>query len=341
MRVLLTGSFGNIGSHTVPALLDAGHSVRCFDLPSRAHERLFRRLAETASRTDGSSGRLSVRYGDIRDAETVREAVEGVDAVIHLAAVIPPATNDDPEAARQVNVDGTRNVISACSAQDSAAQDSATQPKPPRLLFASSLDVFGRTQSLPPPRCADDPVEATDPYTEHKIACEALVRQSGLSWCIFRFADVPIIGLRAPHPIMFEIGLHNRIESLHADDAALALARALATEKAWGRLLLVGGGPSCQVTYGSYLSRLLDAMGIGMLPEDAFSDVEYVTDWLDSREAEELFHYQRHSFDDIVADIAACLGVRRFFVPLARPFVRRAITAMSPYRRNVGEKGAR
>ena len=70
-------------------------------------------------------------------------------------------------------------------------------------------------QSKPPPRMIDDPLRATDPYTTHKIECEKLVRESGLGWCIFRFTDVPIIGLRDPHPIMFEIGLHNRIEALH------------------------------------------------------------------------------------------------------------------------------
>ncbi len=331
MLVLLTGSFGNIGSHTIPALLSEGHRVRCFDLPGPAHERAARRAIEQAARSDGAADRLEFRYGDIRDASAVSAAVSGVEAVIHLAASIPPGCNSDPEGARQINVEGTRNLIGACRAGS----------KPPRLLFTSSLDVFGRTQSRDPPRTADEPVSATDPYTEHKLAGEEMVRGSGLSWCIFRFSDVPIIGLRAPHPIMFEIGLHNRIEALHADDAAFALARALVTEEAWGRLLLVGGGPSCRLTYGEYLRKLLEAMGVGMLPENAFSRAEYVTDWLDSSEAERLFRYQRHTFDDIVSDIASCLGWKKLFVPLARPFVRRAMIDMSPYAGGTGDRPAR
>jgi len=321
MFVLLTGSFGNIGSHTIPALMAQGHRVRCFDLPGPRNERAARRAIEEAGRLDGAAGRLEFHYGDIRDAGALRAAVAGVEAVIHLAASIPPGCNDDPETARAINVDGTRNVIEACRGQ----------AKPPRLLFTSSLDVFGRTQRKEPPRRADEPVGGTDPYTEHKIVCEAMVRVSGLKWSIFRFSDVPIIGLRAPHPIMFEIGLHNRIEALHADDAAFALARALVTEEAWDRLLLVGGGAACRLTYRDYLRRLLEATGVGMLPDAAFSDADYVTDWLDSSDAERLLHYQRRTFDDIVSDIAACLGWRRLFVPLARPFVRRAIIRMSPY----------
>ena len=114
----------------------------------------------------------------------------------------------------------------------------------------------------PPPRHIDDPMVATNGYTAHKIECEAMIRESGLRWCIFRLADVPILGIRDPHPIMFEIGLENRIEALHADDAGLAIANALETPAVWGRVLFVGGGASCQLTYREYLTRMLAAMGI-------------------------------------------------------------------------------
>ncbi len=72
-------------------------------------------------------------------------------------------------------------------------------------------------------------------------------------------------------------------------------------------------------------------MGIGMLPEEAFSQKEYCTDWLDTEESQRLFQYQRHTFNQIVQEIAATLGWRKFFVPLMRPFVRRSILNLSPY----------
>jgi nucleoside-diphosphate-sugar epimerase len=183
----------------------------------------------------------------------------------------------------------------------------------------------------PPPRHVDDPLVATNPYTEHKIECEAMVRASGLTWSILRLADVPILGIRDPHPIMFEIGLDNRIESLHADDAGLAIANALETPDVWGRVLFVGGGPSCQLTYREYLARLLAAMGVEPLPEEAFSTAPYATDWLDTTESEALLHYQRHGFDDIAEAIAASLGWKRRLVPLAGPFARTALLRLSPY----------
>jgi nucleoside-diphosphate-sugar epimerase len=286
--ILVTGASGNVGSHVLPELIRRGHTVRTF-------------------------------AGDVTDRAAVDAAVSGAHTVIHLAAVIPPGSDADPERARAVNVDGTANVIAACQ----------TQPRPPRLLFTSTFDVHGHTLHKPPPRRVEDPLQATDPYTEHKVECERLIRASGLDWTILRLVDVPVLGPRAPHPIMFEIGLDNRIEAIHADDVALAIANAVETQAVWGRVMFIGGGASCQLTYREYLTRLLAAMRIKPLPDKAFSDKVYATDWVDSTESEALLHYQRHSFDDIARAIAAGLGWRRWFAPLGRPVILR----LSPYYR--------
>jgi nucleoside-diphosphate-sugar epimerase len=311
MAILVTGGFGNVGSHTLPELIRRGHEVRCLSHPSSPARRLARRL-----------GVASV-WGDLSDPDRTNRAVAGVDTVIHLAAMIPPRADEQPELARKYNVDGTAALIAACLAQ----------PTPPRLLFTSTLDVHGNTLHRIPPRHVDDPLVATNPYTEHKIECERLIRASGLSWSILRLADVPVLGIRAPHPIMFEIGLENRIEAIHADDAGLAIANALETPDVWGRVLFVGGGPSCQLTYREYLTRMLAAMGIRPLPERAFSTAEYATDWLDTRDSQALLRYQRHTFDDVTAAVARSLGWRRTAARVASPLVRSMLLRLSPYYR--------
>ncbi len=311
MKILLTGATGNVGSHTLPELVRQGHQVRCLTRLSGANRRWAQQVGPG----------VEVAWGDITDPASVAKAAEGTEAVVHLAGIIPPTSDEKPELARQSNVDGTRNVIAAC----------LVQPVPPSLLFSSTLDVHGHTLHKKPPRRVDDPLEATDPYSAHKIEAERMVRESGLHWCILRLADVPILGIRDPHPIMFEIGLRNRIESLHADDAGLAIANALTTPEVWGRILFVGGGPSCQLTYREYLTRLLGAMGVDPLPDEAFSDKVYGTDWLDTEESERLLHYQRHTFDDIAEAIAASLGWKRRLVPLASPLARATILRLSPY----------
>ena len=317
MRVLVTGGFGNIGRSTVEALLARGHDVRV----------LSRRRADHARWAARRGRRLEARWGDICRPEDVRLAVSGCDTIVHLAAVLPPDSDDQPERAHEVNVGGTRKLV-----------DAAKDLRPaPRFLFASSFDVFGPTQHLPPPRRASDPVQATDAYSAHKIAGEERVRSSGLRWSILRFADVPRIALREPHPIMFEIPLDTRIETLHTRDAGLAVASALDCDRAWENVMLVGGGPRCQVTFREYVRKMLAAMGVGgPLPEKAFGTRPYSTDWLDTEESERLLRYQRHSFDDIVGEIAALLGPRRLVVPLLRPWIRRRILKLSPYWRTSG-----
>ena len=174
-----------------------------------------------------------------------------------------------------------------------------------------------------------DPVQATDDYSAHKIAGEALINQSGLDWLVARFCDIPDV--KEPHPIMFEIPLDQRFEVIHGDDVALAIVNALKTPEMWGQTVLIGGGATCQIRYRDYLFGMLDAIGVGPLPEEAFTRNRYCTDWLDTDYSQELLQYQRHSFQEIVDDIAREVGVKRHFAGLLRPMVRRNILKMSPY----------
>ena len=314
MRILLTGAFGNIGMSSLQELLRQGHQVRCFVRKHRANKHVARRFAK----------QIEVAWGDVRRREDLESAVQDQDVIIHLAYILPPESDDDPAVAYETNVNGTRNVLEA-------ARKLAT---PPKILFSSTFDVFGFTQDQPPPRKVSDPVQATDNYTEHKITCEEMVKTSGLEWAIFRFADVPPLVLRHPHPIMFRISLDTRIEVIHSYDAGLAVANAMKCEQVWGTLQLIGGGPSCQIYYRDYLGSMLEVMGIGMLPERAFSTKPYCTDWLDTTESQHLLHYQRSSFEDIIRDLSQLVGYRKYFVPLVRPAVRRWILRMSPYLRD-------
>jgi UDP-glucose 4-epimerase len=307
MNVLVTGAFGNVGSNTIASLLEQGHRVRGLSPDPRRERGIIDRFA----------GRVEVVTGDVRRPEDVHAAVDGQDVVIHLAFVIPPLCHEQPGLARDVNVGGTRNVLEA------VRREGERRGTAPRLVFASTLDVYGHTSHLAPPRRVDDPVEATDGYSGHKIECEKMVRESGLPWAILRFADVPPIALRDPHPIMFTIPLAQRIEMIHPRDVGLAVANAVSCDAVWGRVLNIGGGKRCQVTYGEYLSAMLGAMGMGgPLPAEWFTTDPYCTDWLDTEESERLLRFQRHSFEDVVRETAALLGWRAPFVRILQPIIR-------------------
>jgi nucleoside-diphosphate-sugar epimerase len=313
MRVLLTGAFGNLGMSTLHALLQQGHQVRCFVSKRPVHTRTARRFA----------GKIELLQGDIRQPADLRPAVEDQDVIIHLAYVLAPRSEDQPEVAYTINVEGTRQLLTAA----------CNLPRPPSFLFASSFDVFGHTQDLPPPRRVSDPVQATDHYSAQKLACEEMVQQAGLPWTIFRFADIPPLGLRSPHPIMFRIPLQTRFEIIHPDDAGLAIANGIVSAEVWGKILLIGGGPTCQILYRDYLGRMLTMMGINMLPAQAFGSEPYCTDWLDTEESQRLLTYQRSSFDDLMHQLTRIVGYRRLLTTLVRPLARWWLLRMSPFYR--------
>ncbi|NLG50944.1 MAG: NAD(P)-dependent oxidoreductase [Chloroflexi bacterium] len=321
MRVLLTGAFGNIGTSAREELLAQGHTVRCFDLKRKASVRAARRL----------QGRAEVVWGDLRRKEDVAAAVRGQDVVVHLAFIIPKLSatgvesEDHPDWSREINVGGTRNLLEAMKAQ----------PHPPKLVFISSYHVFGLTHDRTPPLKASDPVSPVEHYARHKVECEQMVCDSGLEYTILRLAAAfPITMLMDPG--MFDIPLENRMEFVHTRDVGRAIANAVSSPDVWGKLLLVGGGSRCQYYYREIVSRTLEAMGVGMLPEEAFSARPFATDWIDSSETEALLHYQQRDLGDYLQEMQRRLGVKRLLVRLCRPLVRMWLLNQSPsYRKHL------
>jgi UDP-glucose 4-epimerase len=149
-RYLVTGGAGFIGSHLVETLLREGQQVRVFDNFSTGSEH---NLAPFA-------GDVELVRGDIRDLDAVRQAVAGVDVVLHQAA-LPSVQRSvqDPLTANDVNVNGTLNMLVA--ARDASAR---------RVVFASSSSVYGDSPSLP--KVEDMPTDPLSPYAVSKLAGE-------------------------------------------------------------------------------------------------------------------------------------------------------------------------
>jgi UDP-glucose 4-epimerase len=311
MRVLVTGGHGNIGSSAIPALLEQGDEVHVLELESPN----TRRCAQPFRH------RVTTIWGDVLDADRVADAVRLCDVVLHLVAILPPNANADVVHARRVNVAGVESVIAACKAQE----------HPPRLLFTSSFAVFGPTTDLAPPRRADDPLVATDAYSRHKIEAEDAVARSGLEWSIVRFPDVPPLAPRSPDRMMFEIPLETRFETMHTRDAGRALAAAVRSTDISGRVLLLGGGRRCQVTYGEYIAAILERVGIGALPASAFATRPHYGDWLDSTESQERWRYQTNRFSDVVDDIGRSMRAQAAVARVLRPVARQYLLRLSPY----------
>jgi nucleoside-diphosphate-sugar epimerase len=315
VNVLLTGALGTVGRHAMAELLQAGHAVRALELPTPRNQAAARRLAAPG---------LEMAWADLRDEAAVARAMEGREAVAHLAAILPPVSDHQPELARAVNVGGTRNVLQAMR-----------QAGARRLVYTSSVAVFARSQPRPPPRRADDPTAGTDPYSHHKLECEAMVRESGLDACILRFGAVvpmstPEIDFAEQLRMGFEIPLHQRIETVDARDAGLAVANAVSSPEAGGKTLLVGGGAGSQMHYRELIATILGAMGLRMFPDEAFASEPYHTDWLDTAEAQRLLRFQRHGWAELVERSRRERALARLLAKPFAPLLMRYLLRYSP-----------
>jgi UDP-glucose 4-epimerase len=158
MTVLITGATGLVGTRLVQRLIDAG-------IDTRALIRAGKTVPEGATAIEG----------DLLDPATLIAAVTGVDAVIHLAAVL--RTPDSADIIR-ANVDGTNNLIAAIAEHAPSA----------RVIMASTGLVYAG--DLPRPAREDDAATAPMPYPASKIIAEQALRDSSLTWSILRFAFV-------------------------------------------------------------------------------------------------------------------------------------------------------
>ncbi|HOJ10385.1 MAG TPA: NAD(P)-dependent oxidoreductase, partial [Clostridiales bacterium] len=264
---------------------------------------------------------VKIIWGNLKTGENLELAIKDQDVVIHLAFIIPPASERNPELAYEINVGGTRTIVEIIK----------SQKNPPKLIFTSTIAVFGNSQSLTPPRRVGDPLNPVDNYGKQKIECEGIVKSSGLKWSILRLAAAPSIDWQRVDPIMYDVPLTDRIEFVHPGDVGCALANAAGSKEIWGKILLIGGGPNCQMYQREFMKKALGMLGIGMLPDEAFGKEPYHTDWMDTDESQRLLNYQGYSYDDFLKEQAKLFGKRAFFIKLLRPIVRWYLLCQSPY----------
>jgi uncharacterized protein YbjT (DUF2867 family) len=221
--ILVTGASGFVGGHVV-------HALRSQDKPVR-----------TLVRNPAKAGRLAswdveLVQGDVTDAASLRRAVEGCEAVVHLVAI----RQGPDERFRRVMVDGTRDLLAA-------AKDAGVQ----RFIHMSALGTSEATKDLVP-------------YYRAKWETEQLVQGAGIPYVIFRPSFIfgkdggilPTFAKLARYaPVTPIIGSgRQRIQPIWADDVGVYFARAVELDGVTGRIFELGGPDA--VTWNEFWQRL-------------------------------------------------------------------------------------
>ncbi|MFH5831631.1 NAD-dependent 4,6-dehydratase LegB [Halalkalibaculum sp. DA384] len=173
MKVLITGADGFIGSHLTELLLVEGYNVKAF-----CYYNSFNSWGWLDTLSQEKLEEIEIFTGDIRDPNGVRTAMQDVDMVFHLAALIGiPFSYHSPDSYVDTNVKGTLNVLQA-------ARDLELE----RVLVTSTSEVYGTAQFVPITEV--HPKQGQSPYSASKIGADYMAES------FFRSFDLPVTMVR-------------------------------------------------------------------------------------------------------------------------------------------------
>lgn len=314
ISILLTGACGSIGYEVIK--IAAGISsikVRTFDLATAKNKRKLKKHPK-----------VEVITGDLRDPFKVWLACQDIDYVIHLGALIPPAADDNHELARQINVEGTRNILNTLNQSNRNV----------RIIYASSISIYGDRVNTPWIRKSDLLIPSDgDYYAQTKIESERLIRESGLDYSILRVSAV--MGSQTKlNPLFFHMPLETSLEILTAHDAGNAFLKAvLHFDLIRNQIFNLSGGSDCRTTYKRFLDNAFSIKGLKNLnlPSKAFASRNFHCGYYqDGDELEELLHFRSENLQDYFSQMAdRQTAIGRILTTLLNPVIRVALLKKS------------
>jgi dTDP-glucose 4,6-dehydratase len=173
VKVLVTGADGFIGSHLTEALVRLGYDVKAFVLYNSLSSYGWLDHCQK-----DVFGKFEIYMGDIRDPHGVKKAMEGCDAVLHLAALIAiPYSYHSPDTYIDTNIKGTLNILQA-----------ARELGVKRIIHTSTSEVYGTARFVP--ITEDHPLQGQSPYSATKIAADQI------AYSFYTSFDLPVVILR-------------------------------------------------------------------------------------------------------------------------------------------------
>ncbi len=290
-KILVTGADGFIGSHLTEELVRQGHDVTAFVLYNS-----FGSWGWLDHCSPDVRGKFKVFSGDIRDPNGVRTAMTGMDAVMHLAALIAiPFSYHSPDSYVDTNIKGTLNVLQAARSLDVE-----------RIIHTSTSEVYGTARYVPIDEA--HPLQGQSPYSATKIAADQLAMSFFLSFgtpvvMVRPFntygprqsarAVIPtIITQLAAGQRQIKLGsLHPTRDFNYVEDTVAGFIAALTAQDCLGETINLGS--NFEVSIGKTAQMIAQAMGtpVEILSDDerlrpAKSEVERL--WASNEKAKKL-----------------------------------------------------
>jgi len=327
MKILITGAFGNIGKAVIAESYLRGHELIVFEVENKKTLKDTRKYRKKVN---------NVLFGDIRNFDDVKKAVQECDSVIHLAAIIPPASKKHPELTMDINYGGTVNIVKAIK---------ETKRKIP-FIFTSSASVMGPTQLQNKLVDRNDPLVITGNYEESKIKCEEYLRENADNYLIFRLAGVlqafSVPSFMSALPMMEELfSMHPdmRLEMIMDLDVATALIigaeklQSGATQKNEAYILAGGQKNGWQLRGREFLSRLFGALSLPLPDKKYFTpDINtYNLDWYNTEKAQQEFNFQNHSLEEYLTKIKKEYRIFKLPIILFGKIIMKKLVKLSPY----------
>lgn len=285
-NVLLTGASGGVGLEVLKQLYDAKkYNITIFDIETSHSVKSFSPF----------KSEIEIIYGNIANKQDVEFACKNKDVVIHLAAIIPPLADEEPELAKKVNTGGTNNIIRGLEAFSPKAF----------LLYSSSISLYGDRVKNPYITISDPLIPSEgDEYAHTKIAAENLIKSSKLDWSIFRLCA--IMGKHKISKLMFHEPLNTSFEIATLRDTARAFVHAIEKQGELSRKTFnLGGGESCRIMYDDFLKRSFKIAGLGKLdfaPKSFAEQNFHCGFYADGDELENILHFRKDSLETYFED---------------------------------------
>lgn len=320
LRVLVTGASGTVGKEVVGQLLHEHdkYEVTVFDLKTNISEKLFRQFESN----------VSIHYGDIGNEEQVAQACKDKDAVIHLAAVIPPLADGNHRLAEKVNIQGTHNLIQGLKRHSPEAF----------FLYSSSISVYGDRLQNPLIKIGDALVPCErDYYAKTKLKAERLIREQLAHWTIFRLTAIMGTKNHNASPLMFHMPLNTKMEICTPSDTARAFIHALHHQhELEQRIFNLSGGTSCRISYSDFIQRSFKISGIGKpdFKPGTFANKNFHCGYYaDSDDLEKILHFRQDSIEDYFIQLKQSVSpLQKGATLLLRFFIKRHLQKLSePY----------